>query len=530
MSKILLCLCILPLILIGISFTFIYLRKKEKEESLTFEKSPAYLFVGELIGSIVCMVSFLVMIDSIDFYHHLNLFSAFLTTVSGVLVSALIVYNTFLYRKKTEMLFLTYMIPLGIVYMFLLYPDFVPDEQSHFMKAFNTSMLNFSADIRGVTYGDYSVKGIETVHDLLQSFYIGADTTLNVVYDSACSYNFLIYIVPALGLWIGRILHFSIYLSYYLGRFFNFLLFLYIGYKAIQIIPKYKWLVFVFYFNPMLIQQGISFSADMWLDSFCIFAVAYFFYLYEKEEIEVKDIYVVMTLIGGVLIAKYVYFTLFGIYLLLVPKLFRMPKKNWLHFLLGMMGAGILFVFSLKLAAGAETVPSIKEYLITSKVDGTAQMQFLLSKPENIIRMYQSTFITMMPFYISSFISNLGWLEISLNAFSILFFYLLLFSVASVEHEKCKGGSRIWILVVGLLLSMFIILGLYLHWTPVGSFVTLGVQGRYFIPVALLLLVGISNGALKKLKPYMCSFCIGAILLVQFPAILNIFQYMTSLM
>ena len=56
MSKILLCLCILPLILIGISFTFIYLRKKEKEESLTFEKSPAYLFVGEMIGSSVFIV------------------------------------------------------------------------------------------------------------------------------------------------------------------------------------------------------------------------------------------------------------------------------------------------------------------------------------------------------------------------------------------------------------------------------------------------------------------------------------------
>lgn len=38
---------------------------------------------------------------------------------------------------------------------------------------------------------------------------------------------------------------------------------------------------------------------------------------------------------------------------------------------------------------------------------------------------------------------------------------------------------------------MLVILGMNFQWTPVGKYVTEGVQGRYFIPVVILLLIAL---------------------------------------
>lgn len=517
--------CIVLCVAMWIAFFVFSLKKARSFISNSNKKYPLWLsIIVEMLSSIACVISAMTVYDSITNQHQLNLLAVFLAVISLIILSSLVIYHTFKYRKRTEIMFLTYMIPVGIVYMFLLYPDFIPDEFCHFMRAFKTSMLDLSPSGTGAVYGEYVNRSIGNVHDLLKSFYFGADTTLNVKFDAACSYNFIIYIIPALGLFIGRILHFSIYISYYLGRIFNFSLFLFFGYEAIKITPKFKWLFFVFYFNPMMIQLGISYSCDIWVNSFCVLAVAYFFYLYEKDQIDVRDIYVVMGMIAAVLIAKYVYFTVFGIYIILIPKLLRMPHKNWLHFGIGAAGALCLFFFSMKYTSLGGQIPSIEDYVETMGVDAGKQISWLLENPFRIIHMYGSTLINMMPFYISSFISDLGWLELSINMFSFFGFYILLFTTMCFETEKMHRGQRVWVIIVGLLLCAFIVLGLFLNWTPVGTVVTLGVQGRYFIPAALLLLIGMSNQLLKKI-PNQDLICIAAVIAIQLPVMIDLMNF-----
>ena len=47
---------------------------------------------------------------------------------------------------------------------------------------------------------------------------------------------------------------------------------------------------------------------------------------------------------------------------------------------------------------------------------------------------------------------------------------------------------------------MFIFAGLLLAWTPINTVLVQGVQGRYFIPVALPLLLGLGGIKTKKLN------------------------------
>ena len=399
-----------------VSFILVKTQKiEELKRTIQLVKHPLYLFVIEFVLTLFSIISFLFVIDAI-FYHNTISFIAIVFFVIVTACTLVYVLELILqYRNKPEKMFLTLMIPIGLAFMFCMLPDFVPDEQSHFMKAFLTSTFDCSGSYEGYMYGDYAIKKITDYHTLLSEFYIEKDTSLTLYFDSACSYNFLIYIIPATGLFVGRLLHLSIYTCYYIGRMLNFFVFLYLGYKAIQISPKCKWLFFIFYFNPMIIQQGISYSADVVTNGFCILSVAYFLYLYDKQDICEKDVVIVMGLITGVTVSKYAYLPLFGIYFALIPKLLHMPKKCWLYLAGGAVFALLIFGLSLWINAGVESAPGQKVYLEQAGVNPSEQLQLLFADPLRIFHMYYSTFVTYIAYYIRSFVSHLGWLDIMIN-------------------------------------------------------------------------------------------------------------------
>ena len=102
-------------------------------------------------------------------------------------------------------------------------------------------------------------------------------------------------------------------------------------------------------------------------------------------------------------------------------------------------------------------------------------------------------------YYFDNFINRLGWLQIFINEFSFVFYYIILFLAAFVENTKLNIKNRIWFAVIGIVISVLVVMGLYLYFTPVGWMTSEGVQGRYFIPCSVLFLLAISNGLLKKL-------------------------------
>ena len=139
-----------------------------------------------------------------------------------------------------------------------------------------------------------------------------------------------------------------------------------------------------------------------------------------------------------------------------------------------------------------------KEYYEAANVDGTRQLEFLLSDKLNILRVLKVTFVTKIFYYFDNFINRLGWLTIFINKFSFVFYYVILVLALFVEDAKLNIKYRIWFVVIGGIISILVVMGLYLYFTPVGWMTSEGVQGRYFIPCAALFLVALSNGLLKK--------------------------------
>lgn len=273
----------------------------------------------------------------------------------------------------------------------------------------------------------------------------------------------------------------------------------------------------------MLIQLAASYSSDCSFIAACILSVAYFLYLFDKEKIETKDIMIVCSLIIFIFLTKYVYLPIFGIYFGVISQLLRISKQQMKLILCFVFSAIILFLISNYLKKFMTTTVAFKVYYETAHVDSIQQIQFLLEDKMNIFRMLYHTIMVKKDFYLSTMVSNLGWLTIQIPKLSYYLFFVSMIFATCTESVKHKLGNRFWYICVVVIEVALIILGMYLYWTTVGSFVTEGVQGRYFLPLVLLLCVALSNGLLKKFNRI--YYFIPFIILVDIPTIYSIIHF-----
>jgi uncharacterized membrane protein len=134
----------------------------------------------------------------------------------------------------------------------------------------------------------------------------------------------------------------------------------------------------------------------------------------------------------------------------------------------------------------------------------TAQLALLLSEPWRVFTVAWATLTQMWLAYAYSFVGVLGWLDTFLPPPYYRAAALMLAAAATMlggERMTCGPGRPLWI-PAAVALSFGGIFGiLYLTWTPPGQDVVQGVQGRYFLPLALLLGVVLPSLAIARLAP-----------------------------
>lgn len=135
-----------------------------------------------------------------------------------------------------------------------------------------------------------------------------------------------------------------------------------------------------------------------------------------------------------------------------------------------------------------------------------AQIALMLSEPWRILAVAQATLGQMWVGYAYSFLGVLGWLDTLLpqayyhNAGLMLAVAAVATLLAPRARMAWRGGPG-WIAgsVLACLGGIFGIL--YLTWSPVGGPVVHGVQGRYFLPMAMLLAVAVPTLGTARLAP-----------------------------
>ena len=426
----------------------------------------------------------------------------YIRIVIALIIGVIIIIIFFLALKKSqrklEKLFITFAIPISVLYLIFLIPTYVPDENAHAMRAYELASGEFIIpyDENGVTQ-TYIPKDLETTGidgginnyiRLIEQISTKSNyDEMKKVFNPSQSYFPLLYMFSGIGFWVGKIFSLNFMITMYIARALNLIVGLILGYYSIKLIPFGKLLLLIYMFLPMYFQQQASMSADSLVNSIAVFFVAYNLYLiYNKKEFNLKDkiLYIIMAIFLA--IGKTVYLPLVFLSILLLKNK-KLNKKNTIKFVILTIVLSIIFGSAWYLFSSG--YKDQREYLTIMNVNGTEQIKWIIKNPISFLKVLVYTCLSQGDVYLEQFIgAPLGWLNIPIEGIIIKIFLILLIITPFLEKNDydIDKKEKIYYIFLFITMATLAITGLYIGWTTVGGNVVLGFQGRYLIPIMLL--------------------------------------------
>ena len=357
--------------------------------------------------------------------------------------------------KKPEFIFLIFAFIFGLLFMFITPYDKVPDERAHLLRACEVADGIFynKTPAQNVTCDNYLHKDLNFERAKVPHQVTGYPPTL--------------YVFSALGFKVGQI--WGGHVMFYLGRIFNFLVWLVLTALAIRITPVFKWMFLFAALLPMSLYEGMSLSADSFNNAFAFLFFAYIFKLiFEKKELARKDY--ILLFVMSILSA----FTKGAIYPIFLFVFLPIKKHKYIFSAVCFLSAFSLMSYwaSINLPfIGSEAVPEYHKYM-------------LLHHPAEFLKDYIHTLIVKTNFYIRSCIGIFGKLNIRLCPWIYSLTTIVFISMFIVFPEKkVNNAQRILSGFVFILFLTMMHIILYVTWAAKDSGVVSGFQGRYLISV-----------------------------------------------
>jgi uncharacterized membrane protein len=425
-------------------------------------------------------------------------------------------------RSSVQVRIFLILAPLfGVFSVFINPPMQIPDEPQHYLRAYTLSELNISPDSSdGVRFG-YTVPTYvsEMVHENTQGsapvyranlsaikkyFHNqnSSDSRSIVNFENTAVYPPVAYIPQTLSVMLGKILHLPLMYGFYVGRLLNFLLWAVLLYIALTITPIARWLMLVLALLPMSVYEASSLSADATINGLTFLTIALFLYLYNQAKVTFKQISLatICLAIIGAIKPTYVVFVL---PFLLLPRT-KFESRRQQAKLLGGMLLVVLAVSIVWFLSVANISSHIHDILRPGEhIVPSLQVRHILHNPLHFVWVNIHTIVLHNFSYIgNSAIGILGWLDIPLPGYSYLMAYLLigLAVLKDGNHfpKRFRALSfRMTLLLTGLLATSALAAVFYIGYTVVGANLIEGLQGRYFLPIWLIMLAAIIAPAYK---------------------------------
>jgi uncharacterized membrane protein len=378
--------------------------------------------------------------------------------------------------------------------MIVITPPFqVPDEGAHFFRAYQTSTGNLKLENRGGLIGAELPRSLLETRKLFDNIPLHSSHKVSKdLYGQALALNssdpvFCWTILPyppaaytaqSIGILIGRAVFASPIVWLYLARFLNLALFLLMISYAIRWMPEMKWGLALLALMPMTLYEAASASADAYTIGISFLMIAFLLRCAAAERnLSIGDIGFMLAGAALLALAKPGYSPIILLAFLIPAKRFgtRMRKV----FVIG-------FMLIIALAIGIICIVAMRDYVWAPPgVDSAAQLRFILAHPFDYIAMAFRCIFRASQF--GSFIGWFGWLELRLPLWIIIPYGLLLIAVPFDRRRNLLNNKqRLFIGGLFALLVSAIFAIQYLSYTPVGKRSIDSVQGRYFIPFALL--------------------------------------------
>ena len=455
-----------------------------------------------IIGILMLIFNILLLLDIYNF----NINLRFIISLFFEIIIVLFLYK-FLYKRKTllENKFIISFFVIGLFYLFLFPIGSLPDEINHFMRGYEISKGDLiSSKCKTKTNKPFGCTDItpEIQKAIIKNdvTYSGIKKSLNYKYNSTSKknkvgfnnisfYSFICYTPQAIGILLGRLLHLPILIWAYLARLFNFIFFVFLLCFSVKKIPYKKEYVMFISLLPITIQEAISMAADCMAIGSSLALICYVLSLIEsKDKINKNNIIILFLLSFLLSMSKLVYLPCVLILILIPSSKFKSVKSKYL--ILGCLTFVIGILNLLWLNVASDFLSSIE-----GAADSALQTKFIMHNPIRFLIIILNSINVYFDWYFESMIGvSLGLFSINPSKIYIkldilIFIFMLLFS----NEKKIKNNIKIVSLLIFIIVVCLIFTSLYLDWTVVGNNLVEGVQGRYFTPILLYLILCLST-------------------------------------
>lgn len=453
-------------------------------------------------------ILFIAMIDVIlihskhvNRYYNANNYIYILIVAINIFL--ILMYSFLFYRfnkTKIEKIYLMIILPIGIIFLMLFPMGTIPDEINHFLRALEISQGNLNPTMKDKEQGRYFDASIDNVissndYNLTFSNFTKKKSDEKKFYGfgNTALYAFVCYIPQVIGIIIAKILHLPLLLYVYSGRLINFIVFVFLTYNAIKLLPYKKMTLFLILLFPMVLQEAVSLSPDALTISITAFFVSYIMHLKTDNIVLKKRQIFILSLSSLVLsLCKIVYLPICLLSFLIPKECFKTLKRKNAMLISIIFFAVIINLLWLSFSSGF--LPS------RADVNSSRQLHYIMCNIPSYIGIILRTFANYYDAYFYSSIGiELGRFEVYLSKLlidilAILFIFVFVFDNNDVvENNKLNYIEKILILIIVFGIVLLINTSLYLQWTPVGNNMVLGIQGRYFIPLYILAMLSISK-------------------------------------
>lgn len=416
--------------------------------------------------------------------------------------------------KRLEIIYAILATVFGLLFVFINPPFQSNDEDRHFIKAYTNSEFNFfpkneknvwggeipTAIVKATNYGKVPwSKGNKISYKNFSN-----DLKVKTNKKSTTFINFdlkytppIAYFPQSLGMLIGSQIVDNPFWLLWFGRLGALFLSILLIYYAIKFTPVYKAVIFLFALTPMVLFQNSSVTYDTLNNSLSLLlvSVALYFAYSVNRKLSTKELILIFLLVALFRFVK-------GGYVLLPLIFLIIPSDKYSKSYIKYIYISLLFL--------TYFLPDITwSYLINSMhytggivgqtdfyFNSSANKGFVLNKPFEFISMLWSNILMQKYEWYKGIFGRLGNSYFNLTNFVYFIHSVALIFVCFMDSDnkiKIDIPKKILFLLIGVGSSLLVIVGMYVTATPVGSILIFGLQGRYFIPVVIVLLLTLYN-------------------------------------
>jgi uncharacterized membrane protein len=375
----------------------------------------------------------------------------------------------------------------------------VPDEASHFWRAVGIAQGHIVAERLDNELGGHIPRSLQKLVAPLLHTKLRFEDTVWQRFDGATVYSPVAYLPQVAGVIAGRILDLPPFGLFYLVRLCNLAAWLALLYTALRVAPRWGWALGAIALLPISIFQSGTATADvMTIGLMLVYVAQLIRAITRAEPMSTREFgWLAATgLLVGLTKPPLV---------ILVLGVLAIPWRRWAGLGARLRGwqTGAVRAGAIAALIVPALVVAVAWNLAVRQVNVTQgyvlanpeqQLQLLVHQPWKLAEAMWGLHVAdaeKVAGLMASFTTAAGWLGVPTLMWGVLISFGLLALVVLERAEPKAILAGRWArlvfggIAVGLVVGMEAIL--YLYFTAVGAPVVNGMQGRYFIPLVLLL-------------------------------------------